>query len=884
MTPPRLALWLLDLVLDRTAAEAIVGDLTEEFHTVADRRGHTAARRWFWRQALVSIASRRHRMTAPQPTSAPGRIHLVDDLLRDLRFTLRMLARLPAFAAAAILTLALGIGAATAIATAAHRTLLQPLPYPHGDRLVVAGHPELDGSGTVGNVGFATVADWRARLRTFDALSIVRGWTPTLVAESGAEQLDGLRVNANYFEMLGVRPALGRDFAPEEDHPERWRVVLLSDGLWRRRFGARPDIVGSTVDLNGRRYEVIGVLPPSFEPLVSEHFYRRAEIWAPLGYDPAAASSCRTCQHLRLVGRLRDGVTPDQARAELALVHEGLRREHPSDYTADAPLMRTLHDEIAREIRRPLQVLMIAVAFVLLAGCANVAGLLVARAIDRERELMLRAALGAGRGRLVRQLLTESLVLAGAATILGVLVARWGLALLAREAPITVPRLGDAAADPSVLAIGAATAAAALMAFGLLPAWTSARLDLHGAAGGPRHTAGRRALRARELLIGGEVAVALLLVAGAGLMFRTVDRLLKVDPGFDPRGVLTVGLSLAGPRWAEDNAVRTFQDELLRRIQALPGVERAALAGQIPLGDNYDRWGFRIEGRTFVSEADAPSVERYGVTPDYFAVMRIPLLAGRLLSSTDRFDSPLVMLVSETTARTLWPGQDPLGSRVRVGGPDGPWRTVVGVVGDVRHYRLGDPPTAQMYVPQQQITDSYLVLVVRTSVQPSSLAPAIRRELSSITKDVPIYDVATFEQRVSASVASRRFLMLLLAAFAASTLGMVAVGLYGAVSQAVSSRRRELGIRVALGATRGDIARLMLARGLKLVALGASAGVAGAVVFGRILSSQLYETRSSDPLALAFSIAALVVVALAAHVPPLVRAIRVDPSETLASQ
>ncbi|HSC29870.1 MAG TPA: ADOP family duplicated permease, partial [Vicinamibacterales bacterium] len=683
MTPPRAALWLLERLLDRTAAEAIGGDLTEEFRWQAARRGRAAAWWWFWRQALMSIASRRSARVPDRRADGLRRGGIMDGLRQDVRFTIRMLARTPAFAAAAILTLAIGIGAATAIATAAHRTLLRSLPYPHGDRLVFAGHPDDTGSVAVGNVGFLTVVDWRARLRMFDELAIFRSWSPTLVAEGGAERLNGMRVNWNYFRMLGVQPALGRDFTAEEDHPDRWRVVLLSDGLWRRRFGGRPDIVGTTLEFNGRRYEVAGVLPASFEPLVSEHFETRAEIWAPLGYDSAGSSSCRTCQHLKVIGRLRPGTTLGEARAELAAVHQGLKREHPSEYTDAPPGARMLHEEITGPLRRPLQVLLLAVAFVLLVGCANVAGLLVARAIDRERELVVRAALGAGRGRLVRQLLTESFVLAAAAASLGVLIARWGLGLLARHAPVTVPRLDQAAADPTVLVIGMLVAACALVAFGLVPAWTSARLDLQAVLSEARQSSGRRALRAREVLIAGEVAAALVLVAGAGLMFRTVDRLLRVDPGFDPRGVLSVGLSLVGPAWAEDSAVRAFQSELLRRVSGLPGVEHAALAGQIPLGDNYDRWGFRIEGRTFASDADAPSVERYGVTPDYFSVMRIPLRAGRLLTDADVTDGQPVMLVGETTARTLWPGQDPLGSRVRIGGPTNPWRTVVGIVGDV---------------------------------------------------------------------------------------------------------------------------------------------------------------------------------------------------------
>ena len=885
-SPPRIARWLLDSLLDPTSAEAIAGDLAEEFHAIAARQGLTAARWWFWRQTLSSIASRRwtrHKTTERGFGVTSRQLGILDDLQQDLRFTLRMFARAPAFAAVAILTLALGIGAATAIATAVHRTLLRPLPYLHGDRLALLGEPDGTDPRAVGNVGYATVADWRVRLRTFDELSVIRGWSPTLVAEEGAERLNGLRVNWNYFRMLGVRTAFGRDFDAADDHPDRWRVVILSEDLWRRRFGARPDIVGSTIDFNGRPYEVIGVLPAWFEPLASERFYRRAEIWAPLGYDLAGDSSCRTCRHLRLVGRLSTGVTLDDARTELAVVQEGVRREHPSDYSEAPPVARMLHEEITAGVRQPLRVLLIAVAFVLLVGCANVAGLLVARAIDRERELVLRAALGAGRGRIVRQLLTESLVLATAAGVLGVLVARWALALLAREAPASVPRLDQAAADPALLAIGAAVAAVALIAFGVIPAWTSARLDLQVVLNTTRHSPGRGPLRARELLIAGEVAVALMLVAGAGLMFRTVDRLLRVDPGFDPRGVLSAGLLLVGPPWAEDQAVRVFQDEVLRRVQSLPGVERAALAGQIPLGNNYDRRGFRIEGRTFASPADAPSVERYGVTPDYFPVMRIPLLAGRLFTGADTTDGAPVLLVGDTTARMLWPGESPLGARVRIGGPDNPWRTVVGIVGDVRHYHLGDAPTAQMYVPQQQMTDSYLVLVARTSVDPSSVTTAIRREVAAIAPDVPTYDIATLEQRLSASVATRRFLMLLLSVFAAVTLAMVSVGLYGTVSQAVSARRRELGIRAALGATRADITRLVLFRGLKLVGLGLAAGLAGAAAVARVLGSQLYETTAADPFALAMAVASLIFVALVAHAAPLRRATRVDPSTALAA-
>jgi putative ABC transport system permease protein len=770
------------------------------------------------------------------------------------------------------------MGAATAIATAAHRALLRQLPYPHGDRLVLAGHPHGD---AIGNVGYATAVDWRARLRTFDELAIIRGWQPALASDDGAQRLSGFKVTWNYFRMLGVQPALGRDFTEAEDHPDRWRVVLISDGLWKRRFGARPDIAGTFVEFNNRRYQIIGVLPASFEPLISEHFATRAEIWAPLGYSLTGDSSCRSCQHLKAIGRLAPGVTLDRAAAELTAVQAGLKREHPNDYSDEPPLVNRLDREITGSIRRPLEVLMGAVSFVLLVAAANVAGLILARATDREREIALRAALGASRRRLVRQLLTESVVLAAMAAALGTVLARLALGFLATRAPVSVPRLDQAATDPMIVAIGILTALVALIGFGLLPAWTASRSDLQVVLREGRQSAARRAIRAREALMAGELAVALVLVAAAGLMYRTVDRLLHVDPGFDQRGVLSLGLSLVGPRWAEDESVRLFQDALLSRVTRLPGVSQAALAGQIPLGDNYDLRGFRIEGRTVRSDADWPSVERYSVTSDYFSVMNIPLKQGRLITSGDRTNGPLVMLVGETTARTLWPGENPIGSRVRTGGPDGPWRTVVGVVGDVRHYDLSRPPTPQFYLPQAQLTDSFLVLVVRGTVEPASLLTPIRREIAAIATDVPVFDVATLDELVSRSVASRRFLLLLLGVFAIATLAMAAIGLYGVVSQAVSGRRREFGIRLALGASRRDIYLLVLRRGFRLVAVGAAIGLACAAALGRLLGSQLYETPPGDPVTLGSAAALLFAAALAAHIVPLRRATGIEPNLAL---
>ena len=887
MKPPRPAAWLLTRAFERDAAEAITGDLTERWRARRQSRGSVLAGAWFWRQVLWSIASsirgrfvrsagedRGHSMSSGGSRISVG-------LAADLRYAVRALRRSPGFTVAAIATLAIGIGTATAIGTAASRTLVGAAPYPHGDRLVFLGHPDDDGS--VGNVGFLTVADWRARLKTFDELAIIRGWTPTLVGSSGAAQMSGMRVSWNYFRMIGVRPALGRDFTAADDTPEGWRVILISDALWHRQFGARPEVVGEKVEFNGRPFEIVGVLPAGFEPVVSSRFFTRAEIWGPLGYGPAGDSSCRTCQHLKLTGRLAPDVTLARARTDLASVHAGLRREHPNDYNERAPAAVMLGDEIARPVRRPLTLLVAAVAFVLVVASANVAGLLLVRGAEREPELALRSALGARRSRLVRQLVVESAALAAVSAALGLGVAWIGLELLAEHSPVSLPRLDGASVDLQFVLLAIATAAVALLMFAAWPAVIAARPNLQAVLRSTRQSSSRRITRVREGMLAGQVALALVLVAGAGLMSRTVGRLLAVDPGFDPRGVLSAGMSLVGPAWAEDSAVRVFHDDLLRRVQAMPGVESAALSGQIPLGDNYDRWGFHIEGRTLSSAADAPELERYSVTPGYFRVMRIPLREGRLLADTDTTTAPLVLLVNETAAKSYWPGESPVGARVRLGlgGPASPLRTIVGVVGDVRHYELGAPPTPQMYLPQTQRTDSFLVLVARTSSDPATLAAPVRAAVSAIARDVPVYDVATLEDRMSRSVASRRFLMLLLWVFGATTVLMAAIGLYGVVSYAVTSRRREFGIRIALGARRADISWLVLRRGGRSVVAGLAIGLAASTLLGRALATQLYETTGADPVALAIAIAALAGAATLAHVAPVRRATAVDPVETL---
>ena len=806
----------------------------------------------------------------------------MQDIWRDIGYSLRLLRRSPGFAAGAILTIGIGIGAATALFTVVRAVLLQPLPFPAPDRLVVVGQPREDG--TPGNVGYATYVDWRDRATSLDEVAAMRSWVPTLIEPSGAERLVGVRVTWNYFQMLGVPPAVGRDFRVEEDTPDQWHVVILSDGLWRRRFGADPGILDRTLLMNGERYQVIGVMPPAFEPLVSEQFYWPAEIWAPMGYDTSLPYACRTCQHLHAVGRMQAGVTVEHAIADLETVQRALTTAYPSEYADGRMAVTPLGAALVRNVRPALLVLLAAAALLLVIGCANVANLVLARATDRHREVVLRTVLGAGPGRLARQVLTENVVigLAGGAT--GVLLSLWGVEALLALSPASAPRVDLARLDWTVVGLALTVSFAAAVLFGIPAAWRVSRIDLQEVlkAGGSRTT---RLPRARSALVVADVALTVVLLVGAGLMVRSVLGLLRVDPGFDPNGVLTLNLSFVGPAYREDPQVYATMSTILERVRALPGVEAAAVTGQVPLGGNYDTWGFHIEGHPLPNPAEAPSVERYSVTPDYFGVMRIPLLRGRLIAPTDRRESNPVMVIGATTARRLWPGEDPIGERVRLGGgTSGEWRTIVGVVGDVHHYSLDSPPTMQMYLPQSQVTDSFIVLTVRAASRPADLTGPIRREVAAVAGDIPIYEVATLQDLVVRSVSQRQFVLVLLAAFGVMALVVTVVGLYGVVSYSVTRRAREVGLRLALGARPRHIARVVIGQGMALVGLGVALGLIAAWAASGWLASVAFEVSPADPLTLAAVVVLLTGVSLAAHIVPVRRATAVDPAVTLQAE
>jgi putative ABC transport system permease protein len=816
---------------------------------------------------------------------AQAGLPFLETLRQDMRYGFRMLRRAPGFTAAALLTLGLGIGANTAIFTIVDAVLLRPLPYADPDRLVTVG--DRTPGGYSSSVGFSTVLDWRQRSRTFESFAMMRSWLPTLVTNGEAEQVPAVRVSWNYFEMLGVRPSLGRPFTANDDRPDQWHVLLLSDRLWRRRFGADPAVVGRTLTMNDREYRVIGVMPPTFEPLSEESGYNtRAELWAPIGYDRNGDSSCYSCQHLRAFGRLKPAVTISDATVEMNAIREQMRRQFPDQFDSGSIAVVPLRDALTGPVQMPLYVLLAAVGFVLLIACLNVANLLLARSVTRQRELAMRAMLGAGRGRIARQLLTESSMLSLGGAIAGVALAAAAVQGLAALAPVTLPRLDQVAVDGRVLAFTALLTILTSLFFGIVPAWRGAAAGAHTTlAVDSRGSVGGKA-RARAILVVTDLALALMLLAAAGLMLRTVAALTSAAPGFDAARILSFQFSLVGKAYAEDPAVVAFQDRTLEKLGAIPGVEDAALAGQIPFGGNRDCWGFHAQGRMKPNTSEDPCIERYGITSSYLRLMNIPLRAGRSFTTADTATSQPVLVISESTARAVFGHDNPIGGQVRLGASDrGPWRTVVGVVGDVEHDDLTTPPSPAMYNPQTQITDSYLTAVVKSSTADAGkLAASARAVLRELDPAVPVYAVATVSSLVAKSSAQQRFVMQLLGGFALVSVLLAAIGLYGVVAYGVAQRTREVGVRVALGARRGDVLRLVLSSGVTLVGLGVVIGLAAALVATRYLGSLVYGVSPVDPLTFTSAAVFLIAVALVAHWVPVRRALHIDPATALRAE
>ncbi len=807
------------------------------------------------------------------------RVSYILDLLQDLGFGLRMLRNSPAFALVAILTLALGIGANTAIFSVVHGVLLKPLPFPKQDQLMTLWEKN-DGGGR-SNTSWANFMDWNRLNHSFTGIAAVSYWSPTFVGSHDAETLTGFRASSTLFDLMGVKLERGRNFLPAEDVRGNNFVVILSYGFWQRAFGGDPGILGKSVQLGTRAYTIVGVLPAGFPSVLSFDPRKPADIYTPLAYDETLPYACRDCRHLRAFARLKDGVTSAQAEAEMNQISANLVREYPTAYSAAGVTLIPLKDYLVGDVKTALWILLGSVGFVLLIACVNVANLLLAWAARRQREVALRSALGAGRIRMIRQFLTESLLLSLLGGGLGLFLAWGGVALLQQVRLTNLPRLQNVQIDAWTFAFTFGISLVTGLAFGLLPAFRASKPDLNEALKeSGKSTSGKERHRLRSALVFADVALALLLLTGAGLMMKSFIRLLEVNPGFDPSHTLTLTLSLWGPKSADGPAVAFF-DQVLQHVHALPGVETAGIVSQLPLGGSMDMYGVHVEGKSLPNPEEDPSADRYSISPNYLRAMRIPLLSGREFDERDVATSSMVAVVNESMARQFWPGEDPVGKRFHLGDTKGPWRTVVGVVGDVLHKGLDAPHTIQVYLPNTQFTDSMVILAIRTSNDPASIAAAVRSEIVALDPQVPISEVATMDDVVSASVANQRFGAFLFFLFGAVALVLTAVGIYGVISYGVAQRTHEIGIRLALGAGRREVLKLIIGETMRPALLGAAVGLCAAFGLTRLLTRLLYNVKPTDPPVFAAVLVLLIGVALLASYIPARRAMRVDPMVAL---
>ncbi|HYN85040.1 MAG TPA: ABC transporter permease [Pyrinomonadaceae bacterium] len=806
----------------------------------------------------------------------------MNKLWQDLRYGFRGLMAKPGPTLVAVLTLALGIGANTAIFSVVNSVLLRPLPFRDSERLVRVGGVNLKTGNGPGTLSPPDFYDWRERTQSFESLAAYDGWSPSLTGAGDPERLTAGRVSADFFNVLGVDAQLGRAFVRQEEQRGNHRVVVLSDGLWRRRFNADREIVGRDVTLSGESYTVVGVTPADFElPQLTGVSFEPPELWTPFAPDLSQwGRSSRSVD--AAIGRLKPGVSLEQAQAELAAVAQELRQQYPDENTNAGAGLVSLHEQLVGEVRTSLLAFVAAVGFVLLIACANVANLLLARAAARRKEMAIRTALGASRWRIVRQLLTESLLLSACGAAVGFLLALWAKDLLVALGSDALPHLGRTALDARVLLFTLGVTILTGLVFGLAPALSASRPDLNEAlkeGGGKGVTGGARG-RLRGLLVVSEVALSLVLLISAGLLVKSFMRLREVDPGFDSRGVLTMNVFLPGARYGEDAQQAAFFDRAVEELRARAGVEAVGVTSNLPISGNYDRVGFYVEDRPAASREDVPDLERYIVNDDYFRAMSIPLREGRGFGAQDGADAPPVALVNEAAAKKFWPGESAVGRRVRTD-PESPWRTVVGVVGDVRHYGLETAANMQFYVPYRQVPTQVMTFALRAKDNPAALASSAREAVWAVDKDQPVYNVATMEELVAKSVAQRRFTLLLLGLFACVAVFLASVGIYGVMSYTVAQRTHEIGVRMALGAQPRDVLRLVVGKGLALALAGVGVGLVGALLLTRAIASLLYGVSATDVTVFAGVPVLLALVALAATYVPARRATKVDPMVAL---
>jgi len=793
----------------------------------------------------------------------------------DLRFGIRMLLRNPGFTAVAAAALGLGIGATTAIFSVVKAVLLEPLPYRDPGRLAIVWETNLSRNLARNLVSPSNFLDWQSGNTVFDKLAAVRESRLILTGAGEPEVIKGQAVSATLFPMLGVDAARGRTFLPEEDLAGAARVVVLSHELWLRRFGGDATLLGRALQLSGNAYTVVGVMRPGFRFPV-----RGAELWVPLalGREPDYR------RFLTVAARLKPGVSFGEAQAGMEMLARGLERDHPKFNQGWSATLAPLEEHISGGVQRALYVLLATVGLVLLIACANVANLLLARAAARQREIQIRFALGAGRGRVIRQLLTESLVLALVGGGLGAALANWGTRLLVALAPENLPRVDEIRVDAGVLAFAAALCVATALVFGLVPAWLASQTDARGRLqeGGRGSSTGRRGRVASRVFVVVQVGLSVMLVAGAGLLIRSFARLASVDIGFQPENLLTARITLPVSKYGDTRLFPFFQ-QLIQRVETLPGVRSASAVSHLPFSVGRAGSFFTIQGRPDPGPDELPLADVRAVHPNYFRTMGIPLVRGRDLGPDDRREAPPALVISQSLARRYWPDEDSLGQSITVRMSGGETGRIVGIVGDSRDQTLEAEPLPTIFYPHSHLAFQYMTVVLKTHGDPLGLARAVAEAVRSQDAEQPVTDVRTMEQVLSASVTRQRFQTSLLSAFAAVALALAAVGVYGLMSLWVSQRVQEIGIRMAVGAQPADVRRLVLRQGLTLAAIGLVLGLAAARALAPALSGLLYGIGPGDPATFAAALVLAAVALLASYLPAR-RATRVDPGVALRQE
>ena len=802
-------------------------------------------------------------------------------MLTDFRYALRMLIKSPAFSAIAILTLGLAIGANSAIFSVVNAVLLRPLPYPHSEQLVrvFGSQPQL----ALAPTSPANFLEWKEQNEVFERIGTYIGQGFNLTGGDKPERVIGSRVSADLFQILGVQPALGRAFAEEEDQAGHGQVVILSHEFWQSRFGGAPNALRQTITLNERPYTVIGIMPPGFAFPDT-----RTQVWAPVAFNPAERAT-RDTNFIDVIARLKPGVAIEQARAHMTALAQRQAERYPDSNTGVGVNVISLHEQTVGEVRPMLVVLLGAVAFVLLIACANVANLLLARATARQKEMAIRGALGASRTRVVRLLLTESVLLGVLGGVVGLLIAIWSLDLLVSLKPANLPRLAEIGINRTVFLFTFAISVVTGIIFGLVPALQASKPDLNeglkesgrGATGNPRRH------RVRALLVVSEVALSLVLLVGSGLMIRSFARLLAVDPGFKADHVLTAFVSLPPSKYSKPEEQAAFFERLIDGLRTVPGVSAAGVVTDLPLFGGSST-GFEIDGRPAPLPGQRPLTEYRTISPEYFSAMGMRLTEGRAFTLHDTQDAPGVVIINETLAAHFFNGEEPIGKRIGLSGNPRDWREIVGVVHDVRNYGLDAEVKPEVYVPFLQNAPSYLAgvasamnVVVRSKNDPSALANSLRERVQALDKDQPISEIRTMEWYLSDSMAQRRFNMLLLGAFAGLALTLAAVGIYGVIAYTVTQRTHEMGIRIALGAREKDIFQLIFGQAMLTTAVGIVVGLGAALGLTRLLQNLLYQVTATDPLVFASITLLLLLVAMMAAYLPARRAMKVNPITAL---